>query len=112
MPGLDFNVFALALLAGAAVAFTRQRRVVSLACGALFVPAAAIGAVAVWWSVSPALTLVLLALTLGLPLLALLLWAVDLAFAPFCVEMTYPAMICWLLWPALVMANFAALALA
>ncbi len=106
---LDLNIFSLALLAAAAVAFTRQRTMVLIACGMLFVASSGLAALVVCSPVSHALTLVLLGVTLGVPLLALALYAVDLAFAPFCVEMTYPAMLCWLLWPVLVAVNFACL---
>ena len=112
MRALDLNVLALALLGAAAMAFTRQRRLVLAVCGTLFVPAAVLGAVAVYWSLSPALTIVLLAVTMALPLLALGAYAVDVLFAPFCVEMTYPAMICWVLWPLLMAANFVGLLVA
>ncbi len=112
MAAFDLNVLALALLGAAAVAFTRQRRVVMVACGALFVAAAAGGTLAAWWPLSPAVAIIALALGLALPVATLALLAVDLLWAPFALEMTYPALICWVLWPALVLANFAALAAA
>jgi hypothetical protein len=108
---LDLNMLALALLGAAAVAFTRQRRLAMFVCGSLFVGTAALGVLAVWWPVSPPLAVVLLAAGLGLPLAGLLLFAVDLAFAPFCIEMTYPAMLCWLFWPAVVLANYVGIAI-
>ena len=107
----SLNVLALGLFATAAVAFTRQRRAVMLVCGALFVPVAGVATVAVWWPVSPAVAIVLLLAGMALPLLTLLLFAVDLIWAPFAVEMTYPAMLCWVLWPVLVAADFAGLLL-
>ncbi len=85
---------------------------VMLACGTLFVLAACLAALSIYWGRSPAFSLVLLGVTMALPLLALALYAADRAFAPFCVEMTYPAMLCWVLWPVLVAANFAGLLLA
>ena len=93
------------------MAFTRRRTAVLLICGGFFVPVAALASVAVYWPLSPVFTVLLLAFALGLPLLALTLYAVDLVFAPFCVEMTYPAMVCWLLWPLLVLINFLGLLL-
>jgi len=108
---LELNMLSLALLGAAAVAFTRQRRMVMFVCGALFVVAASLAGLAVWWPLSPAVAAVALALGLGLPLVGLLLFAVDLAFAPFCIEMTYPAMLCWVIWPALVFVNYVGLLL-
>jgi len=110
MLALDMSVLSLALLGAAAMAFSRQRRAVLLTCGALFLPAVTVATVAVFWPVSPALAIALLVATLGPSVLALLLFWVDRAFAPFSLEMTYPAMVCWLLWPALVAADFVGLA--
>jgi len=109
---LGLNILSLALLGTAAVAFSRQRTLVLFVCGGLFVPVAGTAALAVYWPVSPALAVGLLCVTLGLPLLALLLYAVDVVFAPFCVEMTYPGMVCWVLWPVLVAAEFVGLLVA
>lgn len=103
---LDLNALSLALFGAAALAFTRQRTLVLAVCGGLFVPVAGLVSIALYWPLSPVFALLLLCVTLGLPLLALLLYAVDVAFAAFCVEMTYPAIICWLLWPLLVLVNF------
>ena len=103
--GLDFTILSAALLVTAAVAFTRQRRMVLVVCAGLFVVVAALASVDVYWPVSPAFTVVLLAVTLGLPLLTHIIYAVDLVFTPFGSEMSWPAMICWLLWPVLVVAN-------
>jgi len=91
------------------MAFSRQRRVVLLVCGGLFVPTAAVATVAVYWAVSPVLTVVLLAVLLALPLVALILFLIDIVFAPFCIEMTYPAMICWVFWPVLLVADLVGL---
>ncbi|MHC4591976.1 MAG: hypothetical protein ACYS8L_04680 [Planctomycetota bacterium] len=112
MLALDLTMMSLALLAAAAVAFTRHRRMVLMVCGGLFVPTAGLTTMAVWWTLSPTLAVLLLSVTLGLPLLALILYAVDLTLAPFCLEMTYLAMLCWILWPVLVMVNFLGLLLA
>jgi ABC-type proline/glycine betaine transport system permease subunit len=111
MPALHLDIFALAVLAAAAVAFTRQRRPVLLVCAGLFVCVGSAGAWLSWSPVSPVLARALLAVAMGLPLLTLLLYAVDRLWAPFCVEMTYPAMVCWLLWPALAAAAFCGLLL-
>jgi len=54
---------------------------------------------------------VLLLAGMALPLLTLLLFAIDLLWAPFAAEMTYPAMLCWVLWPVLIAADFAGLLL-
>jgi len=108
---LDLNMLSLALLGAAAVAFTRQRAMVLIVCSGLFTLSSGLAALAVCWALSPAFTIALLSVTIGLPFLTLALYAVDLAFAPFCVEMTYPAMLCWLLWPALVAVNFACMLL-
>jgi hypothetical protein len=105
------NALSLALFGAAAVAFSRQRRLVLAVCGALFVPVAAAAALAVWWPVSPAVCVVLLASTLGVSVLLLLLYALDHAFAVFALEMTYPAMLCWVLWPALIFADFVGMAM-
>jgi len=111
IPVLHLNALSLALFGAAAVAFSRQRRLVLVVCGGLFVPVAAASTVAVWWPLSPAVCIVLLAATLGISLLFLLLYAVDHAFAVFALEMTYPAMLCWVLWPLLVFVDFVAMAL-
>ena len=106
---LDMNVLSLALLCAAMVAFTRQRRMVTVVCAALFVPVAGLAAFLVYWPVSPVFVVLLLALAVGLPLATLLLYLIDLHFAPFCLEMTYPGMLCWLLWPALALVSFVGL---
>ena len=105
------NILALALLVTAGVAFTRQQGGVLIVCGALFVPVAGAATWAVFWPVHPALAVLVLAGTLGLSVLMLALYAIDRVWAPFCMEMTYPAMIFWLLWPLLVLVNFAGLLL-
>ena len=111
MLALHMSVLSFALLSAAAIAFTRQRVVVLAVCGVLLVPVVTIATVAVYWPIGPVLAIVLLCATLGVSLLALLLYLVDRIFAPFCVEMTYPAMICWVLWPVLVLADFVGLLL-
>ncbi|MGD2174280.1 MAG: hypothetical protein PVJ27_02665 [Candidatus Brocadiaceae bacterium] len=104
-------MLSLALFGAAAVAYSRQRTLALCACGALFVPVAAGATVLVYWPISPALAALLLAGTLGVSLVGLLLYALDRLWAPFCLEMTYATMVCWLLWPLLVVVNFAGLAL-
>ncbi len=111
MPAWQLNALSLALFGAAAVAFSRQYRPVTVACGALFMPAAAAATVAVWWPFSPGFGVFLLVVGLGVPALCLLLYGVDLVFAVFALEMTYPAMVCWVLWPALVLANSAGIGL-
>ncbi len=107
----DLTLLAAALLMVSAVAFTRQRRLLLTVCGGLFVAVVTRATIALYWPVSPAFTVALLTLTVALPLLTLALYAVDVLWAPFCLEMTYPAMICWLLWPALVLADVVGLVL-
>jgi hypothetical protein len=109
MPALGLTALSAALLGAAAVAYTRQRTVVMAVCGALFVAAATAATVAVYWPASPAAGVLLLALAFGPSLLALLLYVLDRVFAVFCIEMTYPALICWVLWPALVAADLVGL---
>jgi hypothetical protein len=103
------NVLAMALFALAGMAFTRQRRLVLVCGGGLFVLVATWTALTVWWPVSPVGAVCLLAVLMGLPLAALLVFAVDVIWTPFCLEMTWPAMVCWILWPALVLVNAAGL---
>lgn len=102
---LQLWILAFALYLAAAMAFTRQRRMVTVACGALFVFVACWATVALWWPMSPAWTLALLAVTVGLPLLTLAAFAVDFAWAPFGAEMTYPGMLFWALWPVLLVVD-------
>jgi hypothetical protein len=109
---LALTSLSLGLLGATAVAFTRQRRAVMVACGALFVPVVAAATLAAWWPVSPVLAVCLLAGTLGVSLVTLVLYAVDWLFAVFALEMTYPALLCWVLWPVLVAADFLVLAAA
>ena len=111
MMGLHLSGLSLGLLAAAAVAFTRQRRAVMVACGGLFVPVAVVATVAVWWPLSPAVAVALLALGMGLPLVGLALFAADWLLAAFALEMTYATVLAWLIWPLLVGANFVGLAL-
>ncbi len=109
MLALDLNMLSLALLGASAVAFARRRTLVLIACGAFFMASAALATLAVYWPTSPEAAVMLLAAGEGLPLAALVLYLVDRAFAPFCVEMTYALLICWVLWPLLVLANFVGL---
>ena len=106
----SLNLLSLALFAAAAVAFTRQRRAVMLACGALFVAVGTWATLATWWPLSPAAAVVLLAVGMGLPLAGLALFAVDYVWAPFALEMTYAALLCWVVWPGLILADYAGLA--
>ncbi len=103
------DILSLAFLTAAALAFRRQRTAVLVVCGAMFVPTAGAASVAIYWPLSPLLTVLLLGVTLGASLAALLLYWIDRVFAVFCLEMTYLATICWVLWPLLVVANSAAL---
>ncbi|MFO8008474.1 MAG: hypothetical protein R6V05_12145 [Candidatus Brocadiia bacterium] len=111
MMAVDLNILSLALLATSAVAFSRQRTLVMVVCGALFVPTQAAGLLAVYWPVSPPAALTILALTLGLSLVCLALYAVDRLCAVFCLEMTYVATLVWLIWPVATAAGFLGLAL-
>lgn len=111
MMAVDLNILALALLATAAVAFSRQRTVVMVVCGALFVPTQAAALVAVYWPVSRAAAVAVPTLTLGSSLVCLALYAVDRLVAVFCLEMTYVAALVWVIWPVAVAAGFVGLAL-
>ncbi len=106
---LHLNILSLALLGTMAVAYSRQRGFVLGFCGLLFYPVATLATLAVYWTLSPLLALLVLAFALGLPLLGLLLFGVDRLFAPFCLEMTYATVVCWILWPILVLAGFVGL---
>ncbi len=108
---LVLNILSLLLLVVTALAFTRQERFVLATCGTLFVLVAATATVWVYWQWNRTFTVMLLAATLGLSLLLLLLYWVDRTFAVFCLQMTYPAMLMWLLWPLLVVANIFGLAI-
>ena len=96
---------ALGLYLAAAMAFTRQRRMVTVSCCVLFAGVGSLLTVAVWWPVSPIWTVLLLAATVGLPMLTFAAFAVDFVFAPFGAEMTYPGMLLWVLWPVLLVAD-------
>jgi hypothetical protein len=90
---------------GTAAAFAGRRPALLCALGAAFVPVAAAATVVLYWAPAPALAIALLALGVGLPLLCLALYAIDRIWAPFCVEMTYATLLCWVLWPGLVVIN-------
>jgi hypothetical protein len=107
---LQLSILSLALLVAAAMAFTRQRAAVLVACGGLFMPVAAAATVAVYWA-APEVAVALLAIGLVLPAVGLALFAIDRVWAPFCLEMTYAGLLCWLAWPALVAADFLGLVL-
>jgi hypothetical protein len=107
---LILTIASLALFVATAAAFAGRRPVLLSALGAAFVPVTAAATVAVWWGGGHGLTIVLMAIGLGLPLLGLVLFAIDRIWAPFCVEMTYATLLCWVLWPALVMVNMVAAA--
>ena len=107
---LILSIVSLALFVGTAAAFAARRPVLLSGLGAAFVPVAAASTIVTWWGFSHGLTAALLALGLGLPLLGLALYAIDRIWAPFCLEMTYATLLCWVLWPALVMVNLVAAA--
>lgn len=109
MLALDLNILSLGLLGAGAVAFARRRRLVLVSCGSLFAGTTALATLAVFWPAAPAAAVALLAVGEGLPLTAVLLYLVDRAFAPFCLEMTYALLICWAVWPLLLLANFVGL---
>ncbi len=100
------NTVSLALLVLAAVAYIRRRPGVLWPVAALFFPVTGVATVLIWWPVSPALTVLVIALTLGVSLGALALFAIDVAWAPFCLEMTYLTFICWVLCPLAVLVNY------
>ena len=104
---LGLSIVSLALLAGTAAAFAGRRPVLLSALGGVFVPAAGAATLAVWWPVSPALTVALLAVGVGVPIALLVLYVVDRVWAPFCLEMTYAMVLCWVLWRALVVVDLA-----
>jgi len=109
--GLDLSMLSLALFGASAVAFARQRRAVLVVCGGLFVAVSSAASLAIYWPVSPAAAVAVLLLGQGVPLVGLGLYAADRLFAPFCVEMTYAALLCWLIWPLMVLVNFVGLLL-
>jgi len=100
------NAGALALLGAMGVAFSRRRTFVVVACGAMFVPMATGAALLSWWPVSHAAGVGLVALLMGLPLLGLAAYALDRVCACFTFEMTYATLLCWVLWPVLVLAGY------
>jgi hypothetical protein len=106
----SLNLASAALLATAAVAFARRWGRMSVGTGALFMAVALAATWLAWWPESPVLGTVVLALGWGVPAVGLLLYGIDLVWAPFRLEMTYVAQLRWVLWPALVLANFAGLA--
>jgi hypothetical protein len=106
MPAYFLNAGALALLGAMAVAFSRRCTFVVVACGVLFVPIATGAVLVSWWPVSPTAAVGLTALLMGLPLLGLAAYALDRACACFTIEMTYATLLCWLLWPVLVLAGY------
>ena len=109
---LNLNTLALALLILSAVCFNRRRHRMLLVSGALFFPVAAAATLACWWPLlGLAAAIAVLALTLGASLLLLALLLIDVTLAPFCLEMTYPALLCWVLCPLAVGANYLALVL-
>ena len=105
---LILSIASLALFVGTAAAFAGRRPVLLSALGAAFVPVTVVTTVVIWWGGSHTLTIVLMAVGLGLPLVGLALYAIDRIWAPFCLEMTYATLLCWVLWPALVMVNLVA----
>lgn len=106
MAALDLNILSLALFGATAVAFTRQRRIVMVTCGALFAAVTGAASVLVWLSVSPHVAILLLAIGMALPLAGLALYAIDRVWACFSAEMTYASLLCWVLWPLLILINF------
>ncbi len=107
---LGLNTVALAFFAAAAWAFWSRRQLLVTLFGALFVPTAGSAAILVFWPVSPVLAFAVMLPTLGLSLMGLLLFFIDRVWAPFCLEMTYAALLCWVLWPALLALNLAGFA--
>ena len=110
--GLGLNTVSLALVLLGAVAYAHQRRWVLVTGGALFFAVIAAASVVCWWPISPAVGVVVIAVAAGIPLLLLGLLLLDVTLAPFCLEMTYPALLCWVLSPAGVAANYVALLIA
>lgn len=107
MPAMDltFAIASAVLLGATAAAFAGRRPALLCVLGAVFVPVAAATTILLYWGREPYVAVALLAAGLGLPLLGLALYAVDRIWAPFCLEMTYATLICWVLWPALVVVN-------
>ena len=108
---VHLNMLSFALLALAATSYARRRFVTLWGAAILFFPVTGAAAVTTWWAVSPALAVVIVALTLGVSLSALALFGIDVAWAPFCVEMTYLTFLCWILCPLVVLLNYLGLAL-
>jgi len=104
---LTLSILSAVLLAGTAAAFAGRRPALLCALGAVFVPVAAATTVMLYWGPALWLAVALLGVGIGLPLLGLALYAVDRIWAPFCLEMTYATLLCWVLWPGLVVLNLA-----
>ncbi len=102
---LTFSILSAVLLVATAATFAGRRPVLLCVTGGLFVPVAAATTVLLYWGPATWLAGVLLGVGIGLPLLGLALYAVDRIWAPFCLEMTYATLLCWVLWPALVVVN-------
>jgi maltodextrin utilization protein YvdJ len=108
---LYMNIASLVLLALAAVSYAGRRFHMLAGAAVLFFLVTGAATMMTWWSVSPALTVIILAVTLGLSLAALSLFAIDVVWAPFCAEMTYLMVLCWVLCPLAVVLNFLGLTL-
>lgn len=102
-PDLTLSILSGVLLLLAGVAYVRHRRTILAVIAAIFFPLCGISLLHGWWSISPILALIFLALTLGVSLVTLVLFLIDLLWAPFGLEMTYLTFLCWILCPLAVL---------
>lgn len=108
---VTLSLMSAAFLILASVAYVRQKRKVLSVIAVLFFVTCTASIMSNWWPISPILTIVILAFTLGLSAVALILFIVDLLWAPFALEMTYLTFLCWILCPLAVLIDFIGLAI-
>jgi len=111
MDPIYLNLLSLVLLIMCAYAWTAQLTRALIACSAAFLVAAVWTTLATIYPWSPGIAVALMVVTLMGSMTAVALYVTDVVWAPFCLEMTYMLILCWILCPLLVAANFAALAL-
>jgi hypothetical protein len=107
MPALLANFWSLGLLAVAAKAYTRRTPALYWSSLVLFTAAACCATWLVWAPHSAALAALVLAVLLGPGLLGYALYLLDRRLACFTTEMTYATLAASVLWPLLVLVNFA-----
>lgn len=111
MEPLYLNLLSLVLLTMCAYSWSRQLTKALIPCAAVFLAVAGWTTVATLYPWSPTVAVALMAVTLLGSAAAVTLYVIDVVWAPFCLEMTYMLIICWILCPLLVAANFIGLAL-